>query len=551
MMRRAHAELGADTARGRVSNGLQIQARKCKLGPVSNIRTTLLALALTGAVMSCGDHDSILNQIDQHNNGYGHDDDAETTTGSTSGSPWQETTGADMGATGSSSTDTPGNGDEPFAFELHANTDMLAQAGSIVLSVEVHGDSPASSMDLFVSNDDGPVQKITWPIGQETLEYIVDGPHHNGTKEFRLIAQTGEPPAIDAVTVEVQLPPSGTLSSKFVGEPGSVAKAVLVEPGIVGFGDRVYVVMNNADGLVELGERTLSGHVQLRPLVEEQPLEITSATMLADRSIVFVGSVGKDSEVRLYREVGGSWQRYWVRTFEDTVLHDSAAVGDDIVVAGEKLREDGVDAVAWVLTASGGTVKTDTLHAVDENDFRLDSAILGLASDANTVVFMGYVDLRIDDMSHLRRSELFTFNEELVAVGVPSSNLNVLEESEFFAGLLREDGSLLALSRTTQVDDEDADPQAFLETFTPTLERVTSQELVGEPRSLAAGRSLVTGGLLNHRMFVEQVGGWTFVDVEALGRAADVAVDRLGYIHVGGRIAVGGHKYPVLLTFHP
>lgn len=528
-----------------VGNDLQIQARKCKLGPVSNIRTTLLALALTGAVTSCGDHDSILNQIHQHNNGYGHDDDAETTTGSTSGSPWQETTGADMGATGSSSTGTPGDGDEPFAFELHANTDKLAQAGSIVLSVEVHGDSPASSMDLFVSNDDGPVQKITWPIGQETLEYIVDGPHHNGTKEFRLIAQTGEPPAIDAVTVEVQLPPSGTLSSKFVGEPGSVAKAVLVEPGIVGFGDRVYVVMNNADGLVELGERTLSGHVQLRPLVEEHPLDITSATMLADRSIVFVGSVGKDSEVRLYREVGGSWQRYWVRTFEDTVLHDSAAVGDDIVVAGEKLREGGVDAVAWVLTASGGTVKTDTYYAVDfVDEDPLDSSIQGVAVGMGGVVYAGYVAAKNNDDQHLPRAQLFTFTQTLELVEISTDSF---EESTFVGGLFRLNSDFAAIGRGTVSNDSNG----FLRIFSDGLVPAGWQYVDGDVVAFAGHKSGdIVGGLRNNHLFIEKLGRWAYID-GGMGEFHKLAVDRFGRVHAVGELSMNEHSHALLLTLNP
>lgn len=529
-----------------VGNDLQIQARKCKLGPVSNIRTTLLALALTGAVMSCGDHDSILNQIHQHNNGYGHDDDAETTTGSTSGSPWQETTGADMGASGSSSTGMSGNGDEPFSFEIHANTDMLAQAGSIVLSVEVHGDSPASSMDLFVSNDDGPVQKITWPIGQESLEYIVDGPHHNGTKEFRLIAQTGEPPAIDAVTVEVQLPPSGTLSSKFVGAPGSVAKAVLVEPGIVGFGDRVYVVMNNADGLVELGERTPSGHVQLRPLVEEQPLEITSATMLADRSIVFVGSVGKDSEVRLYREVGGSWQRYWVRTFEDTVLHDSAAVGDDIVVAGEKLREDGVDAVAWQLTASGGTVKTDTLSAVTPDDFLLDSSILAVAVEGERAVGVGYV-AQVNGDEHPHKAKLFSFIEDLAVVDHPLNSWK--DESEFVAGTFRAGGSFVAAGWANELPNNNR--HGVVAMLSDTLGPLSMKLLDANLTVLQEHQtSLVVGGLVENQLLVEKLGHWAYMEQD-IGELHGVAVDQFGYIHAVGALSVNDQPHAFLLTLNP
>ncbi len=497
-------------------------------------RLTCLAVLLSA---SCGDHDSILNQIHQHNNGYTGDD----TTG------WSTTDFEDShdfppGTTGSPETTDPtdqasetGVHDQGELY-LSVNVDSLTQAGSVLLTVETDSIDSLESLDLFVSNLDsnGPVEKITWPLGQDSLEYIVDQPDDNGTKEFRVLAQTGSgAPLMAATTVVVDLPASGSLNYTWVGAPGTTGKAVVVEPGQPGFYDRMFLV-GNAGDFVTLSEVSPLGSVFERAFAEDEPLDVTSATMLSDGSLVLVGSVGEDAEVRLYRELHGSWVRYWVRNFPDTMLHGAAAFGEDVIVVGEAIGGDGFDATAWQLTESGGTVFSDTLSVENSDGIFLDSSIRSVSVRGQSVVCAGYVREEIGMLEFIKHPRLFSFSSGALST-VPRPNTG--GDSEYVGGGFAGD-KFIAWGGT--------DETSFRSTHKPDLSYYTSVEFEGEV--VAAGHGHAVGSLGGRPAVFRD--SWLFQSPE-VGSLTALASDRFGNFYATGRVEVGGHTRAFVVAIHP
>lgn len=496
----------------------------------NNVRLRLCLLPVL--LGSCGDHDAILNQIHQHNNGYTEGGDVEDTTG---GGPAQ--TSAPVETTDSSATTADETGETTAAgdqVELHlsASVESLTQAGSVLLTLET-GDTTIESLDLFVANADGPVQKIAWPVGQPSVEYIVDHPNDNGTIEFRVLAQTGGEPVSAVVSVDVQLPASGSVKYTWQGDAGTQGKAVVVEPGQPGFHDRVLMV-GNTGGEITLSEFFPLGGVVEQPLVESYPLDITSATMLPDRSLVLVGSVGDDAEVRLYRRLNGRWVRYWVRSFADTVLHDSAAVGEDVLVVGEAHREDGIDATAWQLTESGGTVFSDTLSLVNAEDESLDSSIRSVSVREQQVVGAGFVLSEIYE-DHPKQPRLFTF-----AGGVLSAVPRPLtDESVYVAGSFSPAGKFIAWGRT--IDDT-----SFRSTHNSDLSLYKTVAVEGEIVAAARGYAV---GSWDGRPGVFR-NEWLFQSPE-LGTLTALGEDRFGNFIGAGHTEVDGKVHSFVVALHP
>ncbi len=494
-------------------------------------------LFLLVLVSACGDHDSILNQIHQHNNGYTGDD----TTG------WSTTDFEDShdfppGSTGSPETTDPTDltsetdGHDQGELYLSVNVESLTQAGSLLLTVDTDTIDSLESLDLFVSNVDsnGPVEKITWPLGQDSLEYIVDHPDDNGTKEFRVLAQTGSrAPLMAATTVVVDLPASGSLNYTWVGAPGTTGKAVVVQPGKPGFHDRMFLVGNTGD-VVTLSEVSPLGAVVEQGLAEDEPLDVTSATMMSDGDLVLVGSVGEDAEVRLYHKLPyGSWVRYWVRNFPDTVLHGAAAIGEDVIVVGEAIGVDGFDATAWQLTESGGTVFSDTLSVFDDENAKLDSSIHSVSVRGQSVVCAGYVREKLGMEEFVKHPRLFSFSSGALST-VPRPNTG---ESEYVGGGFAGD-KFIAWGR--------ADETSFRSTHKPDLSYYTSVEFEGEV--VAAGHRHAVGSL-GGRLAVFR-DSWLFQSPDVGSLTASV-LDRFGMLYATGHVKNGGHTHAFVVAIHP
>ncbi len=54
-------------------------------------------------------------------------------------------------------------------------------------------------------------------------------------------------------------------------------------------------------------------------------LDATCSVRMTDGSLVVAGEVGDDAEVRLYRQGGGLWHRYWAKKIDDARVFDVAA----------------------------------------------------------------------------------------------------------------------------------------------------------------------------------------------------------------------------------
>lgn len=489
-------------------------------------------LSVLVLLSACGDHDSILNQIKQHNNGYSESETTEAadSSGSAGVEPGETSSTGDPATT---DDENETQADTSSEFQLTANHKSLARAGSLLLEVET--DLDLDSLSLFVTDDHGPLRKIEWPVGQRSLEYIVDHPGHNGVKEFSVIGQTGDAPVFASTAVVIDLPESGSVQYSWLGPADTSSKAVLIQTGPLGYADRVFVV-GNEENHIAVVEMSLSGAAVDRALDDNDPLSVTSATFLTDGTLVLVGTSGEDSEVRAYREHGGRWVRFWRRSFEKTVFKGTAAVGDDIIVVGEATRGAGIDATAWQLTESGGTVFEDTLSLVDdEGDEAIDSTVTGVAVRGEEIVCAGFVLQKLDNHNFIKQPRLFSFESGVLSV-VPRAETHDSENvSANFTG-----NKIAVWGRA-------GDETSFRAIHDPDLSVYSSFQIDGQ---IFSGLSNHAVGSLDGRPAVFRDGGWFYQHTDE-GRFTATAVDRFGVVYAVGRVESGGHSQALVVALNP
>ncbi len=475
----------------------------------------VLRVAVAGSVLGCGEHDAILNQIHQHNAGYPESSGSTEPdgTGST-GSTGPDGTGSGVFETTNGLVDF---GTAEFSVQLSTNTDELSHVGSVVLTLDEFGDKPDSKA-LFVRRN-GVLTRYDWPTEKRDFEVIV-GPATTEI-DFTVVAQSGNhPPAIDSASVTVDLPDPGTLVHQREGVAHTTAQAVLVEASPPGFADRVIVVVDKAGAGLEFGDKFL------QPLFHDsEPIETVSASFVGSDAVVVAGR----EQVRFYRKHSGVWHRYWSREFEEARIFDVAPRGDDIVVAGERLRDGGGDAAVWVLTTSGGTRSTAVFSSDDESTHV--SSIRGVSEDG--AAFFGSSTREVM-LTQLQRASVFEVtNEGLVRLS-QDPHPSTLLESRFFAGSRGPFGVVAAGSRGDQVLTGGAGmiPQALGPgRATATVWSPHHQQMVG---------GVTTEGAI----FVDD---WSFMD----GQVHDMRVDRFGLVHVAGHVEHDGVEHALILTVHP
>lgn len=338
----------------------------------------LVLLVVVGCTLGCGDHDAILNQIHQHNAGYTDDEPiGEFSTGGSGGDTESATT------TGAPPVPTPDLASDPqFGVRLVASHTSIDHVGTVTLTAEVLGLFPVDSMTLFASSHEGPKLEFEWTPG-EPFDFRVGPTTPPGALELTVIVQsTGQAPAIDSVSLDVALPTGGTVFHTAAGELGTRA---------IGFASDDPAVPE----LVELllwhgGELVLTNrHFHELQTLDTDPLDVTSSVRMADGSLVVAGEVGDDAEIRLYRQGGGLWHRYWAKEIKDARVLDVAETSDGhIVAAGDKRRLEAGDAAVWQLTESGAL-----LHSVvfpSENEDAHFSGIHSIAVESGDQLFAGH-----------------------------------------------------------------------------------------------------------------------------------------------------------------
>ncbi len=518
-------------------------------------RSTLPLFVLTSLVLcsGCSEHDYIYGQITQHNNGYTSDSESDSdamTLSTSTGEEDGEITDEDETTTTTGEPEPdPTSALVPLEVDLRASTDRLTAAGSIVLTAEVSGDP--FFLNLFVTN--GPTQKISWPKGQTSYEYIIDTPEQNGTIEFRLVAQDGVmAPAIGTADVEVDLPPSGTLAARVLGKSATVGKAVTIRRGHDGDPDTVFVIGN------DLNQELLISHVDgllwTEPMDPNHPLDVRAAAAYGEEDIIVVGQIGDAMEVRSFHQIEDKWIRTWDQKFEQASARD-VKVGKNgrIYVAGAIKFVDHTDAAAWVLTGSGGLVFHDSHVSYDDLNEPLNSEFYSVVIGSLHATWVGESEVKVDNVWPMRGVLFKSYDDddlELVAIHKLPAN----DFSGWRAAVATPAG-LATLG--WHFDDVLQVEQMTVGRYGPDLSQPfisTSPNYVGNAIAWHPANDLIVGGSKLEQgqphLFFESDIWQPYVDSER-GVVHDIAVDRHGYTHLVGEVSINGLPLTVLLTVNP
>ncbi len=506
------------------------------------------------------EHDTIYYEITANQNGW-TSDDTESETGSSSST--SETTGFDdlpdagtegeTGLTTEAPTTTTGEGHDDLGVVLTASVDTLSRAGSVVLFAEVAG--PAQALDLSIRSGD-LTEHIIWPIGQESYEYIVDTSAKNGTLEFELVAQAdGQDPADDAVEVAIDLPESGTLQARTIGQAATVAKALALRRGHGDMPDEVMIVGNSSNNEILISRFDGQLWTTTIDTPPDKRIEVRSAAAYEDGSIIIAGQNSDDDlEVRRYQMYGMEWMEMWGHTFDNAEGHDlKIGLDNRIYVAGAMNLLGHTDAAVWVLTESGGTVTHDTYEAKDELNQPANSSVHAVAFAEGQVVWVG--EAHPDGQTFQTRAAVF----QIVGSTLQLAHLQELDSSDESSGWRDVAVTKTGFSAVGWYRHEDfPDKQTvMLGRFGPDGTEYEWQLSPGRVANSAAwhsGQFLVWGGssVQNATPFLSFQGDdWPVYVDEEVGEVHDMVVDRHGYTHIVGEVTVDGLARAVLLIANP
>ncbi len=470
----------------------------------------------------------------------------EPTTGTTTGHHSQ-----DMGAE-PETTEAPAYAE---ILEFSANTNQMLRAGSVVLTAEVVGEH--TELSLLVHRDGEPVGDEIWPLGEANREYIVSSDALDGELTFTLQALVeGEVLDSEKLSVEVDLPESGTKDFRWVSPAVSRGMALGVVPGSGTEADTIVAVGNDFDDVLLMGVMEY-GAVAMVPF----PRLKVHAVDVADGFIFVAGEHDGKMEIRKY--TADTLQQYWYVTFPDARAFDVAFGPDgDVYVVGETDVEGmfpHTQATIWVYTESGALRHHAQFAKNDDQDLPLASAMHAVGFLEERVVAVGYREEDVGDI--VPRATLFEFVEGQLLDSDVYSGAFAEEECGWHALVTTSDGVV----STGWHRNSDMDPSSVAfgrhgedlvgEVFSPAWGGFGAGNAIawqdqGEGYPVIAGQRTV--GLEPRLLVQAEPWGQPYIDDGGdRSWARDVVIDRHGYIYAVGDLVENGEPHLVLVRLNP
>lgn len=466
------------------------------------------------------------------------------------------TTGAATGTVDPATTSLPDLPDTEVVeiVSFTADLGLVARAGPVLLSAEVVG--PVEDMSLEVIHaDTNYSEDIPWPVGQTTLEYVVNTSKRNGTLEFRLQA-TGPDEAEATLALPVDMPPGGTLDARWEGEPGTRGTALALLPGSGLEPDTVVVVGQGENGELLVGQ-----------VVDEQLKTDLLDPMLphavaVDPSHEFIYVAGENqAEEMTVRKYTLNLGAYWERTYPDAVAQDVQVSPDgEVVVAGYVRHDSHTEAAVWLFDTDGTSLAEPAIFSeVDEFNDTFASEITGLVFVGDRVVAAGSREEKLVFDVRKQHAVLFEYSmQELQPITIYPATLE--NEQSSWRGVSGSATHVYTVGDHKQ--DDDTPPTIAYGRFSSSLgsEQLSSSLAgFGEGEAIAwhpAGYSVMAGSRLLNGVGKFWAGSqaWpaAYLDeFDGTSEARDVAVGRHGYIYVLGTSEPLGWSRMILARLGP
>lgn len=509
---------------------------------------TMRTIALIFAV-SCGCHagDDVFEQPSEAD---GSSTDALTTGTTTVPVTTTTTTGGSTAV--DPAVDAPAD-TQPLTVELTANTSSMSRAGAVVLTAHMTGE--ATQAQLKVRHPDLADESIPWPVGQPSLEYVVNRQQQNGTIAFELVVQNSDATSSATVDVAVDLPPSGTLDLRLTSPASSSMRATSLALAASDLRSATELTFVGNQNDIEL----LFGHIDNGELwtkaIDEPMFNPVVTTDSAGNLFVAGQTLGGDMEVRKYDP---SYRIYWHRYYPKARPRDIAVKSENVLyVAGEVDIDVHTEAAMWVTSESGGGIHWPpvTYVSYDESDVPLSAGLHAIGFYEDKVVAAGHARTDVIDQ-YPTRATLFELDEGKL---VPRATHLADEDDPQASGWLGLNVSPYGVVATGWHRAQlDAPPTIALGRFTDDLQTVefepgwagtgTAHNVARHPDG-----SVVLGGerLVDQtpHALVHIEGRPEYVDQE--GSIHAVAVDQYGYIIAAGELTGAEAPQMLLLRFHP
>lgn len=494
-------------------------------------------------------------------------DENAPTTGTTSTGTADDTTGQPLPTTGTTTVGVeqdmavePDTTDAAAYVEIvafSASTNKMLRAGSVLLTAEVEGD--VTELMLQVHHDGEQVDSPSWPVGESIREYIINSDELDGEIEFTLTAKSGQLANDTAsLTVDVDLPESGTVDFRWVSPAVSKGVALAVVPSSGMAADKIVAVANDPDDVLLLGAID-SGEVAMK----QRAAMKVRAVDVADGFLFVAGE--RDGEMVVRKYTAETLQQYWENDYPNARAFDVAVGADgDVFVVGEADVDEMLphtEAALWTLTESGSFLHEVALFAEhDEWDWPFSSALHAVGFQGDRVVAAGYREAYVG--AYPPRATLFEFAD------------GVLTDRDVYSGsfLKEECGWHSLVSTKTGIyatgwhKGQEIDPTSVAvgrygddlagEVFSPAWGGFGGGNAVAWQHDGDEGYPMIAGHRtvdLEPRLLV-QAEAWAQPYIDDGGDrswAHDVVIDRHGYIYVIGDLVEDGSSHVVLLRLHP
>ncbi len=440
---------------------------------------------------------------------------------------------------------------EIVAFEASHHT--MHRAGTVVLTAEVEGD--VTGMSLQIHQNGNPLASPGWPVGESSREFVINSDDLDGEVEFTLTAKAGPLSDTASLTIDVDLPESGTVDLRWVSPTISQGLALGVIPKSGTEPDNIVAVANDPEDVLLIGTMDF-GELALKPRNKMK----VHAIDVADGFVFVVGERDEDMVIRKY--TADALQQYWENDYPNARAFD-VAVGSngDVFVAGEADVEGMIphtEAALWTLTESGTFLHEPALFAAfDEWNWPYSSALHAVGFHDGRVVAAGYRDADIDQ--YPPRAALFEFLDGQLTDRDVYTGAFVDEECGWQALVTVDDGIVATGWHKT----EESEPTSIAfgrygadlvsEVFSPAWGGFGGGTAIawqqhGYP--VIAGHRTVD---LEPRLSV-QAESWPQPYIDDGGDkswAHDVVIDRHGYVYVIGELIEFGEPHLILLRLHP
>ncbi len=494
----------------------------------------------------------------------GETDSTEETDSTTTSGPGQPspTTGGWMTAAPETTGDPPDSdtqpvGDEIEIIEFESSTYGMNRAGTVIFSAEIAGPVERMALRVHRPGQEQP-ENVPWPVGDPTLEYIINGDKFDGNTTFELVAWSeNEDKATASLDISIDLPPPGTLDGRWTLESSlsTEGTALAIRPGKGTEPDTVIAVGNANDRpiLVEL----VDGQLVKTYLGNSNDFVFPNA-IAVDGDAMYLAGASLFGEMVLRRYDLATNTELWRGTYEDARAFDVGVGPDGQIVAVGEVEIEGDSrtwAAVWAVSNSGGGDWTPiTLPRYTTGDEALGSGLHGLAIVDGRVISAGFAEQEVEFQRRSRASVFEVVNGEIEIRHVQGAVFKT-EVSGWNSIALTHEGLQLT---GWQKDHIDLDPLlATIGRFGTDLKPLhfslgwpgVGNGTAGTTYQVAAG-SRTVGGF--PRFFV-QAPLWLDAYTDPAGdlsAANSVAVDRHGFAYVLGFYEDGSRRL-VLSRFSP